>query len=201
MTFDQTEYEYEDFSECRPEEGKISRIKFRHCDFRAADFTDFATESCVFQECNFTAARLGASVHQGSAFLNCRFSLARLFSAEFHHCKMTGSDFGGADCLGLLIDGGDWSLTSLQEIDFGRMSLTDVNFRGSDLQNAVFEKARLSGCSFEGANLSGATFKNADMRTCNIQGLDPFSVTLTGAKIDMEQAVYIAFCHGAKYTP
>ena len=133
MTFDQTEYEYEDFSECRPEEGKISRIKFRHCDFRAADFTDFATESCVFQECNFTAARLGASVHQGSAFLNCRFSLARLFSAEFHHCKMTGSDFGGADCLGLLIDGGDWSLTSLQEIDFGRMSLTDVNFRGKAL--------------------------------------------------------------------
>ncbi len=65
------------------------------------------------------------------------------------------------------------------------------------LAGANFIRARLDRCVFRGANLAevrweGASLVDADLRGADIGGLDPRLVTLTGTRVEVEQAIVLA---------
>ena len=61
-----------------------------------------------------TGVRMGGARHLGTAFLSCRFDRAKLFDVVWDGCKLTGSQFPGADLRPMTSTGSDWSYTSLR---------------------------------------------------------------------------------------
>ena len=183
------------------DDGILEKYEFKRCQFNDCDFSGIVLLKCRFEQCDFSSSNFNGSELIMSAFLNCRFRFASFFASTVKECKMTGSDFGDADINCINIVGGDWSYTSLKELNFSKMELCDINFEGADLTGCVLEKCRIDGCSFYGANLMNASFKGSDLRGSNLTGIEVLDVNLQHTKVDLEQCVSIASGLGAVYTP
>lgn len=198
-----TEQDFSDFeiSKLEDETGIIEKYRFCRCNFAGADFSGAILSKCRFEQCNFSGANFNGTEILFSAFLNCRFRFVSFFASNLQECKMTGSDFGDADINCINIKGGDWSYTSLKDLDFNRMELERINFEGADFTNASLENCIISHCNFYQSNLLHASFKGSDLRGSDLSGIEVLDVDLHNTKVDLEQCVAIAAGLGAKYTP
>ena len=75
----------------------LERVTFIDCRFDDAQLDELVTRRCVFERCVLTGVAMAGSRHEGSAFLSCRFDRAKLFDVVVDGCKLTGSQFPGAD--------------------------------------------------------------------------------------------------------
>lgn len=85
--------------------GELISCTFEKCTFMNTSMEEIDTSYCRFIECDFKGVSLNSSIHNESAFENCKFNGANLFVSKFISCKMTGSDFSGAQVDGITIDG------------------------------------------------------------------------------------------------
>jgi len=82
-------------------------------------------------------------------------------------------------------------------VSLGGADLRDLDFTGVKLVGANVVGARLDRSVFTGANLSDlrwseASFVDADLRGAVIDGLDPRLAMLTGARVEIAQALTFA---------
>ena len=94
--------------------AELSGVTFTRCRFDDAGLEELVTRRCVFEQCVLTGVRMGGAKHLGSAFLSCRFDRAKLFDVVWDGCKLTGSQFPGADVRPMTSTGSDWSYASLR---------------------------------------------------------------------------------------
>ena len=117
---DGSEHEDVDFARVDWDWTELSDVTFTRCRFDDASLAELVTRRCVFDSCVLTGVQLGGSRHLGTAFLSCRFDRARLFDVRWEGCKLTGSQFPGAELRPMTSSGSDWSWTSLRGADLSR---------------------------------------------------------------------------------
>src|SRR4051794_14205450 len=111
------EVEGEDFARVDWWGVELEGVTFTRCRFDDAGLEELVTRRCVFDQCVLTGVLLGGSRHSGSAFLSCRFDRAKLFDVVWDGCKLTGSQFPGAELRPMTSTDSDWSWTSLRGVD------------------------------------------------------------------------------------
>jgi uncharacterized protein YjbI with pentapeptide repeats len=144
-----------------------------------------------------TGVRMGGARHHGSAFLSCRFDLAKLFDVTWDGCKMTGSQFPGAQMRPMTTTDSDWSYTALRGADLSGLDLSGQRFREADLTDADLRECDLTGADLDHARLQGTKLRGADLRGASADAVNWRALDLTGVRLDLVQAVQFARAHGA----
>jgi fluoroquinolone resistance protein len=196
--YKEQEYEAVNFDGRDLRYGDLFRCTFKKCTFINALMEEITTSSCRFIECNFKGASLNASVHTETAFENCNFNEANLYVSKFTACKMTGSDFSGAQMDGISLLQGDWSYTNLRHTKLTKQDLRGVRFYEADLSDANLEKADLRDCDLTRVTLSRAKLKGADLRGANLEGIDLKTLDVKGTRMDSLQAIMFLRSYGAR---
>ncbi|WP_178018661.1 pentapeptide repeat-containing protein [uncultured Paenibacillus sp.] len=178
--------------------GELTNCTFTRCSFANGVLDEINSINCRFVECDFQGASLNGSIHNESAFENCNFSRTNLFCSKFVTCKMTGSDFTDSTLDGFTISKGDWSYTILRNARLVRQDLREVRFLEVDFSGANLEKADLRGADLTLASFSKAKLHGADVRGANMNGVDFKAFTISGMRLDKEQAILYTLSHGAK---
>ncbi|MQS38808.1 pentapeptide repeat-containing protein [Streptomyces katsurahamanus] len=174
----------------------LSGRRFTRYTFYDSDWTEVVNDGAVFDECTFSGVKFNASRHVNAAFTNCVFKRCGFFDTRFEQCKAVGSLFQQC-AFGLLrVTGGDWSFVGLPGADLRGADFDGVRMRECDLTGARLEKATVTGVDLSGAMLHSAKLAGADLRGSDLSALDPRTVELAGAKIDLEQAAVIATALG-----
>ncbi|MGY1886410.1 pentapeptide repeat-containing protein [Blastococcus sp. SYSU DS0753] len=190
--------EEEDFARVDWWGVELDGVTFTRCRFDDAGLEELVTRRCVFEECVLTGVRMGGSRHLGTAFLSCRFDRARLFDATFDGCKLTGSQFLGAQLRPLVAIDCDWSWTSLRGVDLSALELSGQRFREADLTDADLRGTDLSRADLDRARLQNAKLRGADLRGASTDEVNWRSFELTDVRLDAVQAVQFARAHGAR---
>ena len=178
-------------------EGEIWKLAgYKKCSFRSARLIELATDHCEFLDCDFTGARLGGSIHRSTSFLNCNFTDADLYGALFENCRMVGSSFAGSNVSDLKVKGGDWSFVQMRMQELDRVDFSGVKLANADFYAASLEKACFHSCVLVDANLANAKMRGADLRGADLSGVNLKDVDLKGARMNIEQAILFAACHG-----
>jgi len=165
--------------------------------FADVDLTESTSSAgSVFDECVFRNVRFNAAVLQGAAFTNCTFERCNFFDATFADCKLVGSMFDRCAYDRLTVTGGDWSFVGLPGADLRSASFAGVRMREADLTGVRGDGMKLRGVDLSAASFGKASFDGADLRGSDLSGLDPWTVGLRGAVVDMEQAIAIAAALG-----
>ncbi|MFC1403924.1 MULTISPECIES: pentapeptide repeat-containing protein [Streptacidiphilus] len=172
--------------------------RFTGYSFLDTDWTEVVSSGTVFDECTFAGVRFNASRHSGAAFTNCTFRNCTFFDTRFTDCKLVGSVFQRCTFNLFQVSGGDWSYVGLAGADLRQATVEDVRMREADLGAARLDRAVLTGTDLSGAVLQGATFTGADLRGSDLSALDPLTVELRGARIDLPQAAVIATALGLR---
>jgi uncharacterized protein YjbI with pentapeptide repeats len=144
-----------------------------------------------------TGVLMGGSRHTGTAFLSCRFDRAKLFDTRWEGCKLTGSQFPGAELRPMTSLDCDWSWTSLRGADLSGSDLSGQRFREADLTDADLRECDLTGADLDHARLQGAKLRGADLRGASAEAVHWRALDLTGVRLDLVQAVALARAHGA----
>jgi uncharacterized protein YjbI with pentapeptide repeats len=170
----------------------LSRRQFTRCRFDEAALDGWRTEACTFTDGGFDRAELIGSAHLRSAFITCSFNRTRFTDSTLTDCKFTGSVFVDTPLRSVTVSGGDFTAVSL-----GGADLRGLDLSGCKLVDANVVGARLDGCRFTGSNLRGlrwndASLRDADLRGAVLDGLDPRVVNLTGARVELAQAIEFA---------
>lgn len=178
-----------------PEE--LTATRFIRCDLRGADLREVVTQGVVFDACDFSGAQLNASSHHASGFLNCRMRGVSLFDASFQACKMLGSDFTECRWALRLIEGGDWSYTTLRYaglsgLRLDRVKWVEADLMGADLRGSTFRDGDLSRAVLTKALLGGA-----DLRGARLDGIRTVTVDWSEVRVDVAQAILLAEGLGA----
>ncbi|SDL62901.1 Uncharacterized protein YjbI, contains pentapeptide repeats [Geodermatophilus siccatus] len=176
---------------------ELDGVTFTRCRFEDAGLEELVTRRCVFDSCVLTGVRMGGAQHLGTAFLSCRFDRARLFDVTWDGCKLTGSQFPGAQLRPMTTIDGDWSWTSLRGADLSGLVLAGQRFREADLTGADLRECDLTGADLDRARLQGAKLRGADLRGASTDAVDWRAFELTGVRLDLAQAVQVARAHGA----
>jgi fluoroquinolone resistance protein len=160
-----------------------------------------STGGLAFTECVFRRAQFSQAVHTSAAFLNCTFLDCDFFGASFVECKFLGSMFSRCRFERMTVRGGDWSFVGLPGAKLGTACFEDLRIREADLTGA-----RLVGGVLRRADLANALLGKAELDRCDLRGsdvtsVDPFSVSLTGAVVDWQQALVIAGALGLDVRP
>ncbi|MBH1934779.1 pentapeptide repeat-containing protein [Streptomyces sp. AV19] len=166
--------------------------------FLDTDWTEVENEGAVFEECDFAGVRFNASRHTGAAFVNCTFRDCTFFDTKFTDCKFAGSRFQGAAFTLLEVSGGDWSFTDLAGADLRGAVFDRVRMREADLTAARLEGATLTRTDLSSAALHNSRLTGADLRGSDIGSLDPRTVDLSDALVDLTQAAAIVAALGLK---
>lgn len=174
----------------------LSGQKFARHTFYDTDWTEVVNEGGVFDECTFSGVRFNASRHTSAAFTNCTFKRCTFFDARFDQCKAVGSLFQQSTFSLLSVTGGDWSYVGLPGADLRKTVFEGVRMREADLTAARLEGATVVRVDLSGAMLHSAKLAGADLRGSDLSSLDPLTVDIGGAKIDLEQAAVIAAALG-----
>jgi uncharacterized protein YjbI with pentapeptide repeats len=117
---------------------------------------------------------------------------------DFLACKLTGSEFGGADMPALVVRGGDWSYVTLRGVDLHGIDLSGLKLREADLTDADLRGADLRGCDLGHARLPGAQLAGADLRGAQTDGIDWRALGLSDVHVDIGQALAIAAAQGVQ---
>jgi uncharacterized protein YjbI with pentapeptide repeats len=191
-----TESTVRDWDDADPSGQTYTRVLFLD-----ADLTEVANTGGVFEECVFRGVRFNASTHTDAAFVNCTFVRCSFFDTTFTRCKLMGSYFDDCTYNLLKADGGDWSFTSLPGEDLRGAELNGLKLREADLTGLRAAKATLTNIDLSGAMLPRADFTGADLRGSDLTSLDPLTVQLRDAIIDLPQAMAIAQSLGLDVRP
>lgn len=168
--------------------------------FYDTDWTEVVNDGGIFDECTFSGVRFNASRHTNAAFTNCTFKRCSFFDTRFEQCKAVGSLFQQCTFSLISVTGGDWSYVGLPGADLRKAVFDGVRMREADLTAARLEGASVIGVDLSGALLHGSKLIGADLRGSDLSALDPLTVELAGAKIDLEQAAVIATALGFDVT-
>ena len=96
---------------------------------------------------------------------------------------------------------GDWSFVGLPGADLRRTTFTGTRLREVDLVGARASGATLRHLDLSGAWLHEADLGGADLRGSDLSTVDPRTVGLTGAQIDIAQAVVLVTALGLNVRP
>ncbi|MCW2496983.1 pentapeptide repeat-containing protein [Jatrophihabitans sp.] len=154
-----------------------------------------------FTECVFRRAQFDQAVHTSAAFLNCVFLDCTFFGAQLLDCKFLGSMFSRCTFERMTVRGGDWSFVGLPGANLGTATFEDLRMREADLTGARFTGGVLRRADLANASLGKAELARCDLRGSNLHSVDPWSVNLTGAVVDWEQALVIASSLGLDVRP
>ena len=145
--------EGEDFARVDWWGAELDGVTFTRCRFDDASLEELVTRRCVFDQCVLTGVRMGGAKHLGTAFLTCRFDRARLFDVTWDGCKLTGSQFPGAQLRPMTTTDSDWEkdpvLPAPRTLGAGpwtgprEADLTGADLRESDLSSADLDRVRL----------------------------------------------------------
>jgi uncharacterized protein YjbI with pentapeptide repeats len=144
-----------------------------------------------------TGALLGGSRHEGTAFLSCRFDRAKLFDVRWEGCKLTGSQFPGAELRPMTSVDCDWSWTSLRGADLSGLDLSGQRFREADLTDADLRECDLTGADLDHARMHGAKLRGSDLRGASMDAVNWRGLDVHGARLDLVQSVQFARAYGA----
>lgn len=178
----------------------LSGQRFTRHTFYDTDWTEVVDDGGIFDECTFSGVRFNASRHTNAAFTNCTFKRCSFFDTRFEQCKAVGSLFQQCTFSLISVTGGDWSYVGLPGADLRKAVFDGVRMREADLTAARLEGASVIGVDLSGALLHGSKLIGADLRGSDLSALDPLTVELAGAKIDLEQAAVIATALGFDVT-
>ena len=174
----------------------LSGQRFARHTFYDSDWTEVVNDGGIFDECTFSGIKFNASRHTHAAFTNCTFKGCTFFDTRFEQCKTVGSLFQRCTFNVFAVAGGDWSFVGLPGADLRKAVFEGVRMREADLTAARLEGATLTRVDLSGAMLGAAKLTGADLRGSDLSSLDPLTVELAGAKIDLEQAAVIATALG-----
>jgi uncharacterized protein YjbI with pentapeptide repeats len=189
--------EGEDFARVDWFGAELSGVTFTRCRFDDASLEDLVTRRCVFDECVLTGVRMAGAAHHGTAFLSCRFDRAKLLHASWQGCKLTGSQFPGAQLRPMTVEDCDWSYTSLRGVDLSGVDLSGQRFREADLTDADLRECDLTRADLDRARLQSAKLRGADLRGASMDEVNWRAFDVTGVRLDLVQAVQVARAHGA----
>ncbi|MBY0440554.1 MAG: pentapeptide repeat-containing protein [Mycobacteriaceae bacterium] len=167
-------------------------------DFRDDDLSRLRTERTVFSECDFSGVNFAESCHDGSAFRNCRFELTTLWHSIFRQCSMLGSVFTRCRMRPITFEEVDFTLAVLGGNDLRGIDLSGCRLRETNLVEADLGKAVLRGADLSGARTIGTRLDQADLRGATVDPLLWNTASLTGAQVDLTQALAFAVAHGLR---
>ncbi|WP_150099423.1 Qnr family pentapeptide repeat protein [Shewanella frigidimarina] len=198
MSNNQTFREH-DFSQQLLPETTFENCHFYHCDFSRADLRDATFINCKFIEagdsigCQFKYADL-----RDASFKHCKLGMANFqgangFGAEFRECDLQGASFLKTSfvnqishksyfCL-VYITGCNLSYTDFEKQCIEKCDLFENRWTGANLQKASFKGSDLSRGEFSSNNWQQFDMQYCDLSHCELTGLDPRRVNLTGVKI------------------
>ncbi|TDK98872.1 pentapeptide repeat-containing protein [Mycobacterium paragordonae] len=167
-------------------------------DFQDGDLSRLHTERVVFTECDFSGVNLAESRHRGSAFRNCVFTRTTLWHSTFAQCSMLGSVFAQCRLRPATFDEVDFTLAVLGGNDLRGVDLSGCRLRETSLVETDLRKCVLRGADLRGARTTGARLDDADLRGAHADPTLWTSASLTGARIDVPQALAFALAHGLR---
>ncbi|MFD9907801.1 pentapeptide repeat-containing protein [Streptomyces sp. NPDC059063] len=170
----------------------LSGETYERFTFFDTDMTEAVAEGAVFDGCTFAGVKFNAARFTSTAFTNCVFKRCVFFDTRFAQCKAIGGLFQQCAFTVFEVRGGDWSFVALPGADLRKAVLDGVRMREADLTAARLEEATVTGCDLSGAMLHSAQLMGADLRGSDLSALDPLTVSVGGAKIDLDQAGVIA---------
>jgi len=185
-----------DWDDADPSGQTYSRVLFID-----SDLTEVTNQGGVFEECTFRGVRFNASIHTDAAFVNCTFVRCSFFDSTFTRCKLMGSMFDDCTYNLMKVEGGDWSFVSLPGADLRGVELTGTKLREADLTGLRASKAVLRDVDLSGASLQRADFTGADLRGSDLSTVDPLTVLLKDAIVDLPQAIVITTSLGLEVRP
>ncbi|MDP7703702.1 MULTISPECIES: pentapeptide repeat-containing protein [unclassified Mycobacterium] len=167
-------------------------------DFRDEDFSRLHTERVVFTECDFSGVNLAESQHRGSAFRNCVFTRTTLWHSTFAQCSMLGSVFAQCRLRPATFDEVDFTLAVLGGNDLRGVDLSGCRLRETSLVETDLRRSVLRGADLRGARTTGTRLDDADLRGASADPALWTTASLTGARIDVPQALAFALAHGLR---
>lgn len=165
-------------------------------DFRDEDLSRLRTERVVFSECDFSGVNLAESEHRGSAFRNCTFQRTLLWHSAFHQCSMLGSVFVQCRMRPVKFDEVDFTLAVLGGNDLRGVDLSDCRLREASLVETDLRKTVLRRADLTGARTTGTKLDDADLRGAIVDPSLWRTASLSGACVDIPQAMAFALAHG-----
>jgi len=172
--------------------------EFAGHDFSEDDLSRLCTERVVFSECDFSGVNLAESRHRGSAFRNCTFRRTLLWHSTFAQCSMLGSVFEQCRLRPITFEEVDFTLTVLGGNDLRGVDLGGCRLREASLVEADLRKAVLRGADLTDARTTGARLDGADLRGATVDPSLWTTASLSGARVDVDQAVAFALAHGLR---
>jgi uncharacterized protein YjbI with pentapeptide repeats len=112
-------------------------------------------------------------------------------------CKLTGSQFPGAQLRPMTATECDWSYAALRGVDLSGLDLSGQRFREADLTDADLREADLTGADLDRARLQSTKLRGADLRGASMDEVNWRAFDLTGVRLDLTHAVQFARAHGA----
>ncbi|TDU89841.1 pentapeptide repeat protein [Kribbella voronezhensis] len=191
-----TESTIRDWDDADPSGQTYTRVLFID-----SDLTEISNAGGVFEECVFRGVRFNASSHTDAAFVNCTFVRCSFFDTTFTRCKLMGSRFDDCAYSLMKVTGGDWSFASLPGADLRGAELSGVKLREADLTGLRAGKSVLRNLDLSGASMQRADFSGCDLRGSDLSTLDPLTVELKGAIVDLPQAMVITTSLGLEVRP
>ena len=192
---DGTEIEGEDFAPGRLVGRRALRRDLHPVPLRRRRPGGTGTRRCVFEECVLTGVRMGGARHLGSAFLSCRFDRARLFDVVWEGCKLTGSQFPGADVRPMTSTGSDWSYTSLRGADLVGARICPGSASGRPTSptptcaSATSPAPTWTGPGCSRRSCAARDLRGASMDEVNWRGFDLNRPGIAGARVAVRRAV------------
>jgi len=183
----------EDFADVDLREARWERVSFTDCDFAGAALDDVVTEGCSFANCRFDRADMVRSEHRRTAFVACSFNRTRVTGMVLEDCKLAGSTFVDVLLKSLSVrGGGDFSAVSFGAADMRELDLSDAKLVGANLTGARLDKGSLARANLTDVRWGDTSLCDVDLRGATFNTLDPRRVTLTGARVEVDQAVLLA---------
>jgi uncharacterized protein YjbI with pentapeptide repeats len=111
---------------------------------------------------------------------------------EVQHSRMTGLDIMGGSLNNITFSDCKANLACLRAVRCKRVRFENCDLREADFQGADLRGCTFRGCNLQGAQLSGAKLAGVDLREAKIEGIIVSPNDLSGVKVDLFQAAYLA---------
>jgi len=198
-----------DFSQQDMQDVIFEHCCFYQCDFSRADLRDARFINCKFIEsgdnigCQFNNADLRDASFQQCQLGMANFQGANGFGMAFRECDLQGASFFKTSFVNQIsqqsyfcsvyITGCNLSYTNFEKQCIEKCDLFENRWLGANLQLASFKGSDLSRSEFSSESWAQFDMQYCDLTNCELDGLDPRRVNLTGVKIcDWQQAQLLA---------
>lgn len=157
MTFSESDYCSEEFSELSSEKESIKSRRFEDCEFNSCLFVDCRFEKCSFIKCTFNGCVLSAIIPVDSRFIDVTFAKSKAVAIDWTKAqKLQGLVFEGCQ-----VDYSNFRLLNMPKIKMANCEAREVEFIETDLNGGDFRNTDFKGSRFLRADLSEADFRGA----------------------------------------